>query len=149
MPNFIVPQFISDALDLVTDAKDSLVDMVQTAGAVSGHVACEIKDYVVENPGTSAAIATSTIVTGGVAFAAAPAIAAAAGGAGMLGAASTGTAISTLSGAALSNASLAALGGGALTAGGGGMAAGTAVIAGTGAATGLGASTAIVKAKGS
>lgn len=45
------------------------------------------------------------------------------------GAASTGTAISTLSGAAASNAALAWLGGGALAAGGGGTAAGGALLA--------------------
>lgn len=44
------------------------------------------------------------------------------------GAASTGTAISSLSGAAATNATLAWLGGGSLAAGGGGMAAGTAVL---------------------
>lgn len=45
------------------------------------------------------------------------------------GAASTGTAISTLSGAAATNAALAWLGGGALAAGGGGTAAGSALLA--------------------
>lgn len=45
------------------------------------------------------------------------------------GAASTGTAISTLSGAAAANAALAWLGGGALAAGGGGTAAGGALLA--------------------
>ncbi|MFE6507624.1 hypothetical protein ACFVDI_05675 [Nocardioides sp. NPDC057767] len=44
------------------------------------------------------------------------------------GAASTGTAISTLSGAAATNATLAALGGGSLAAGGGGMALGAAAL---------------------
>ena len=44
------------------------------------------------------------------------------------GAASTGTAISTLSGAALTNATLAALGGGAIAAGGGGIALGTTIL---------------------
>ena len=47
-----------------------------------------------------------------------------------LGAASTGTAISTLSGAAAQSAVLAWLGGGSLAAGGGGMAAGAAVLTG-------------------
>ena len=45
-----------------------------------------------------------------------------------IGAASTGTLISTLSGAAASNATLAWLGGGSLAAGGGGIAAGTMVL---------------------
>ncbi|MFP3043302.1 hypothetical protein LQZ19_15930 [Treponema primitia] len=49
---------------------------------------------------------------------------------GTFGAASTGTAISTLSGAAASNAILAWLGGGSIAAGGGGIAAGTAVLGG-------------------
>lgn len=49
---------------------------------------------------------------------------------GLLGAASTGTAIASLSGVAATNATLAWLGGGALAAGGGGMAAGTAVLGG-------------------
>lgn len=44
------------------------------------------------------------------------------------GAASTGTAISSLSGAAATNATLAWLGGGSLAAGGGGMAAGSVVL---------------------
>jgi len=47
-----------------------------------------------------------------------------------IGAASTGTAISSLSGAAATNATLAWLGGGSLASGGGGIAAGTAVLGG-------------------
>lgn len=49
---------------------------------------------------------------------------------GLLGTASTGTAIATLSGAAATNATLAWLGGGALAVGGGGMALGTLVLGG-------------------
>lgn len=49
---------------------------------------------------------------------------------GMLGAASTGTAISTLSGAAATNATLAWLGGGSLASGGLGMAGGTMILSG-------------------
>ncbi|ERT04359.1 hypothetical protein M595_5704 [Lyngbya aestuarii BL J] len=49
---------------------------------------------------------------------------------GLLGTASTGTAISGLSGAAATNATLAWLGGGSLAAGGGGMALGTVVLGG-------------------
>ena len=52
------------------------------------------------------------------------------GGVMKIGAASTGTLISTLSGAAASNATLAWLGGGSLAAGGGGIAAGTMVLGG-------------------
>lgn len=53
------------------------------------------------------------------------------------GAASTGTAISTLSGAALANATLAALGGGAIAAGGGGIALGTTILGVATAGVGL------------
>lgn len=52
------------------------------------------------------------------------------GGVGLLGSASTGTAIATLSGAAATNATLAWLGGGSLAAGGFGMAGGTLVLGG-------------------
>lgn len=52
------------------------------------------------------------------------------GAVGLLGAASTGTAIASLSGAAASSATMAWLGGGALAAGGGGMALGTVVLGG-------------------
>lgn len=89
-------------------------------------------EYISENPIKSAAIVTTTVLTGGVAAATAPIIAGAVGSTGMLGLASTGTAINTLTGAALSNASLAALGGGALSAGGGGIALGTTVVTTTG-----------------
>jgi hypothetical protein len=103
-----------------------------------GDLVGSVKDAITENPGKTVAIVAATVATGGVALAAAPAIATTIGGAGVLGAASTGTAIGSLSGAALTNASLAALGGGALAAGGGGMAAGATVIAGAGAAVGGG-----------
>lgn len=53
------------------------------------------------------------------------------------GAASTGTAISSLSGVAATNATLAALGGGSLAAGGGGMALGTVVLGGATLGVGL------------
>jgi len=72
----------------------------------------------------------ATVACAATGFVAAPAIAALIGGAGVLGAASTGTAIAGLSGAALTNASLAVVGGGTLAAGGAGVAGGTAVIAG-------------------
>lgn len=54
-----------------------------------------------------------------------------------LGAASTGSAISSLSGAAATNATLAAIGGGSLAAGGGGMAAGTMILGGATLGVGL------------
>ena len=72
----------------------------------------------------------ATVACAATGFVAAPAIAALIGGAGVLGAASTGTAIAGLSGVALTNTSLAAVGGGALAAGGAGVVGGTAVIAG-------------------
>jgi hypothetical protein len=83
---------------------------------------------------TTAGIVTLTATTGGGGAAAASA----AGHVGLLGAAGTGTAISTLSGAALTSASLAAIGGS--------VAAGTAIIAAVGAGLG-GASGAIVAKK--
>jgi hypothetical protein len=69
------------------------------------------------------------IIMAPLAIVAAPSIAAGLGGLGILGAASTGTAISSLSGAALTSASLAYIGFGT-------MAAGTAVITAAGAALG-------------
>ncbi|HCG7970880.1 TPA: DUF726 domain-containing protein [Vibrio parahaemolyticus] len=68
-------------------------------------------------------------VFGPLSYVAAPAIASSIGSLGLLGAASTGTAISTLSGAALTSASLAALGPG-------GMAGGVAFVSAVGAALG-------------
>ncbi|WP_148289096.1 DUF726 domain-containing protein [Herbaspirillum sp. B65] len=74
-------------------------------------------------------------VAGGIAvftpavLAAGPALASALGSAGLLGAAGTGTAISSLSGAALTSASLAAIGGGT-------MAGGTIIVSAAGAALG-------------
>jgi hypothetical protein len=78
-----------------------------------------------------------TAVFGPVSHVCAPIIAAKLGAAGYLGAASTGTAISSLSGAALTNASLAALGFGSLASGGLGMAGGVICVTAVGA--GLGA----------
>jgi len=93
-------------------------------------------DTVKDNPIKTVAVVAATVATGGAALAFAAPIAATIGSAGLLGAASTGTAISGLSGAALSSASLAALGGGAVAAGGGGVAAGTVVVATSGAVAG-------------
>lgn len=73
---------------------------------------------------TTAGVVALTATTGG----GGPAAAAAAGKLGLLGAASTGTAISTLSGAALTSASLAAIGGT--------VAAGTVILAAAGAGLG-------------
>ena len=116
-------------LDFIGDVLGGAVDLLGDA-----------VDAVVENPGKTLLIVGGTVATGGLAWVAAPEVAAAVGGVGLLGAASTGTAISTLSGAALTNASLAAVGGGAVAAGGGGMAAGAAVITGVGAVAGAGVS---------
>ncbi len=110
--------FIGDVLGFVVDSAEYAIDTVT------------------ENPIKTIAVVVATVGTGGLALAYAPVIATAAGGAGLLGAASTGTAISTLSGAALTNASLAALGGGSVAAGGLGMAGGTAVVATTGGVVG-------------
>lgn len=70
-------------------------------------------------------------------------------GAMMLGAASTGTAISALSGAAATNATLAFFGGGAIATGGLGIAGGTAVLGGIVAAPALAVLGAVMCAKGS
>ena len=79
-------------------------------------------------------IGAVTLATGGVA---APAIAAAMGAGGLLGAAGTGTLISTLHGCALTSASLASFTGS--------VAGGTAVITGASAAAGTAAGAAIDK----
>ena len=79
-------------------------------------------------------VGTATLATGGLA---APAFAAAMGGAGLLGAAGTGTLISTLHGCALTSASLASITGS--------VAGGTAVITGASAAAGTAAGAAIDK----
>lgn len=102
----------------------------------AGNIIDSTADFVSENPIKTVAIVATTVATGGASLAFAGPIAAAAGGTGLLGVASTGTAISTLSGAALTNASLAALGGGSVAAGGAGMAGGTMVITGIGATAG-------------
>lgn len=101
--------------------------------------ACVVRDviqdtaeYVENNPGKAVAVAAGTVAAVATAGAAAPAIAAAVGKAGLLGAASTGTAISSLNGAALTSASLAKMGAGAKAVGGFGMAGGEAVISTTG-----------------
>lgn len=78
-------------------------------------------------------IMPGTLVFGPAAFLAAPGIASALGSAGLLGAASTGTAITTLSGVALTNASLAVVGGGTMA---GGIAIITAAGLGLGGVTG-------------
>lgn len=99
--------------------------------------------YVEDNPKKCIAVVLGTVATGGVAFVAAPAIAAGLGTVGLLGTTASGTAISSLSGIALTNASLAAIGGGTLAVGGGGIVGGVTVIAGTGAATGAAISSSV------
>jgi len=76
------------------------------------------------------------LVMGPVYYLGAPAIAAWFGSQGFLGAASTGTQISTLSGAALESASLAKMGFGALSINGLGMTGGTVIIGGVGGTLG-------------
>lgn len=70
------------------------------------------------------------------------------GGTMTLGAASTGTLISTLSGAAATKATLAALGGGAISVGGGGIALGTTVLTGAVAGPVIAVSGLLLNAKG-
>lgn len=103
-----------------------------------------IIDFVANNPLKCFVAVAATVTTGGICWVGAPAIAATLGATGFLGAASTGTAISTLSGAALTNASLAALGGGALAAGGAGMAGGTVTVTTVGSVIGGVVSTTVV-----
>lgn len=123
---------------------DDLVGGVFGVFFDAANLAVDGLEYAVENPGKALAITAAGVATGGVAYACAAPIAAGLGSMGALGAASTGTAISTLEGAALVNASLASLGGGALAAGGGGMAAGAATVGvvGAGVGTAVGATTA-------
>ncbi len=87
-------------------------------------------DVITENPFKTLAVVATTVATGGVALAIAPAIGAAVSTVGF------GVAGGTLSGAAASSAGLAALGGGSLVAGGTGMAGGTAIVTVMGAGTG-------------
>jgi hypothetical protein len=88
----------------------------------------------------SSALAMKDVVSGGIAALGSGGLAGLAtyGGIGLLGTASTGTAISTLGGVAATNATLAWLGGGSLAAGGLGMAGGMAVLGGIVAAPVLG-----------
>ena len=78
-------------------------------------------DTVIDNPIKSLVVVATTVATGGIALAAAPAI-----------------------GALVSAAGLAALGGGSLSVGGAGIAGGTAVVAGIGATTGAATSAVVV-----
>ena len=93
-------------------------------------------DYVIENPAKSAVIATTTVLSAGVAYVNAPVIAVAIAKTGVLGkTATTGAVISKLTGAPLARASLAKLGFGAISIGGKGIAGGKFVIATTTATT--------------
>lgn len=146
--DFLVGNIIKPVGDFVGKSADALgrgIDTVVTTVVIDGVAQGldDAVDFVKENPGKAAAIVTATVVTGGVACVAAPAIATAAGGAGLLGTTAAGVAIDTLSGAALTNASLAAIGGGSIASGGGGIVAGTVAIAKTGAAIGAVASTGV------
>ena len=148
--------FVGNFLSTAIDGAESLGSGMYDAGsrvadmagnALGGSIDCVESgfEFVSENPGTALLTVGATVASAGLGLAAAPAIASMAGSAGILGMASTQTAISTLSGAALTNASLAAIGGGALAVGGGGIAAGTAVIGAAGAVTG--AASSVVAAK--
>ena len=83
---------------------DFIGDIVESAAGAVGSVV----ETIAENPIKSIAIGVATVASGGAALAFAGPLAAAVGATGVLGAASTGTAIGTLGGAALTNASLAA-----------------------------------------
>jgi hypothetical protein len=137
---------VNNAFNSASSAVDSVDRVVSRGIDTVGGAADRLVDAVKDNPVETAAIVAATVVTGGVAAAGAGAIASAAGAAGLLGSASTGTAIVTLSGAALESASLAAIGGGAIAASGGGMVAGAQVITGAGAALGAAVSSAGVAA---
>ena len=115
--------------DSVADTLGSVVDVAVNAGE-------SVVDFVVENPGKTAAVVIGTVATGGLALAAAPAIGAAVSAAGF------GVAGGTLSGAAASSAGLAALGGGSLAVGGAGVAGDTAVVTAAGGAVGASVTTA-------
>jgi hypothetical protein len=141
--------------DFIDRVGDSIVSEIESWGSgpicrsidsVANVVVLPVAQAVVENPGKTLAIVGVGVMTGGLAYVAAPAIAATIGTIGALGSTGGGTLICSLSGAALSNASLAALGGGAIAAGGGGMAAGTAVVGMAGVCTGVGVSGAAVAA---
>lgn len=103
-------------------------------------------DSICENPVSSVLKVAGAVGVGALTVTFAPAIAGAIGATGILGAASTGTAISSLSGGALANASLAAFGGGTVSAGGGGIAAGTAALGSLGSKAGSLAGDLVAKA---
>ncbi len=124
-------------IDGLFDAVCFVSDTVEGAVSAVAGTASSVVDTVVENPIKSAAIVAGTVVTGGIAWTAAPFLGAVASGAGL------GVAGGSLSGAAASSAGLAALGGGSLATGGLGMAGGTAVVTGVGAATGAAVTTAV------
>lgn len=133
---------IADGVETVGRGVDTAVNTVVIDGVCGG--LDKAIDLVKENPVETALVVGTTVATGGLAVAAAGPIAAAIGSTGVLGAASTGTAIASLHGAAATSASLAALGGGAVAAGGGGTAVGTMIVGAGGAAVGATASTAAV-----
>lgn len=108
---------LSDLTDYVKIFKRKRSNLLKAGKIAAGSVA--------------GAVVVGSMVVGG---AGAP-IAAALGKTGLLGAAGTGTAISTLSGAALTSASLAAIGGGALGVGAG-MTGGLVILSAAGAALG-------------
>ncbi|ABR91940.1 Hypothetical protein mma_0981 [Janthinobacterium sp. Marseille] len=137
-----VGDVIKDVVEGTGRGIDKAVNVVVIDG-VCGSID-KVVEVVSENPGKTALVAGVAVVTGGAAFAFAGPIAATLGSAGVLGSASTGTAISALTGAALESASLAALGGGALAAGGSGMAAGATAVAVSGVAVGGVASSVVV-----
>lgn len=126
----------TDLIELVELLVNSIANTPKSFESVLGEIGAQRAQFLdaeefarkdLEAAKRSAASAGAGFATGAAVASVAPT--AAMWVATTFGAASTGTAISTLSGAAASNAALAWLGGGALAAGGGGTAAGGALLA--------------------
>ena len=127
---------MSDIQDKVTNLKWAAEDKISNLAWTAENKVYDSIDYIAENPKKCAAIATTAIVSGGIAYASAPAIAVAVAKTGILGkTATTGAVISKLTGAPLVNASLAKIGGGAISIGGKGIVGGKVVIATTASTT--------------
>lgn len=128
---------ITDIKDKVTNLKWATEDKISDLKWATERKTYDAVNYIIENPKKCAAIAATGIISGGVAYANAPAIAVAIAKTGALGkTATTGAVISKLTGTPLINASLAKIGGGAISVGGKGIIGGKVVIATTGATTG-------------
>ncbi|RLM52707.1 hypothetical protein DVK02_16120, partial [Halobellus sp. Atlit-31R] len=97
---------ISSGVETAGRGIDAAVNTVVIDGVCGG--LDKAIDLVKENPVETAVVVGATVATGGLALAAAGPIATAIGSTGVLGAASTGTAIASLHGAAATSASLVA-----------------------------------------